>query len=158
VAETKVDNYKDMGATKDTTHFVKNMTTGKIVSPHRSKQDAEDALVANRRDSKDEFKIVRARKESMEKDSGNAVEALIQVYNNRDQKIIKTKVFASEEEANRWADRNNAVILKLKDVPKKSTLDETSAGSVATVVNPTPKNRAKVGTLFGGTYKQRNDK
>ena len=84
----------------------------------------------------------------------NSVEALIQVYNNRDQKIIKTKVFASEEEANRWADRNNAVILKLKDVAKKPALDETSSGSVATVVNPTPKNRAKVGTLFGGTYKQ----
>lgn len=29
------------------------------------------------------------------------------------------------------------------------------AGSVATVVNPTPKNKAKVGTLFGGTYKQK---
>ena len=30
-----------------------------------------------------------------------------------------------------------------------------NAGSVATVVNPTPKNKAKVGTLFGGTYKQK---
>lgn len=156
VAETKIDNYKDMGATSDTTHFIKNTKTGKVVSPHRSLKDAKDALVAYVRDGKGEFKIVRARKESMEKDSGNAVEALIQVYNNRDQKIVKTKVFASEEEASRWADRNNAVILKLKDVPKKSTLDETSAGSVATVVNPTPKNRAKVGTLFGGTYKQTN--
>ena len=29
-----------------------------------------------------------------------------------------------------------------------------SAGSVATVVNPTPKNKAKVGTLFGGTYQR----
>lgn len=95
-------------------------------------------------------------KQGVAEDSGNAVEALIQVYNNRDQKIIKTKVFASEEEANRWADRNNAVILKLKDVAKKPALDETSSGSVATVVNPTPKNRAKVGTLFGGTYKQTN--
>ena len=32
---------------------------------------------------------------------------------------------------------------------------ENSAGSVATVVNPTPKNKAKVGSLFGGTYKQK---
>jgi len=31
---------------------------------------------------------------------------------------------------------------------------EMSSGSVATVVNPTPKNKAKTGTLFGGTYKQ----
>jgi hypothetical protein len=35
---------------------------------------------------------------------------------------------------------------------------EMSAGSVATVVNPTPKNKAKVGTLFGGTYKQKTKK
>ena len=33
-------------------------------------------------------------------------------------------------------------------------LQEMTAGSVATVVNPTPKNKAKTGTLFGGTYKQ----
>ena len=35
---------------------------------------------------------------------------------------------------------------------------ENSAGSVATVVNPTPKNKAKVGSLFGGTYKQKKTK
>ena len=29
-----------------------------------------------------------------------------------------------------------------------------NAGSIATVVNPTPKNKAKVGTLFGGTYQR----
>lgn len=32
---------------------------------------------------------------------------------------------------------------------------ETSAGSVAGVVNPPAKNKSKVGTLFGGTYKQK---
>ena len=37
-------------------------------------------------------------------------------------------------------------------------LSEMSAGSVATVVNPTPKNKAKVGTLFGGTYNQKSKK
>ena len=37
-------------------------------------------------------------------------------------------------------------------------LAEMSVGSVATVVNPTPKNKAKVGTLFGGTYKQKKAK
>jgi hypothetical protein len=36
----------------------------------------------------------------------------------------------------------------------KQGVIEMSAGSVATVVNPTPKNRAKVGTLFGGTYQR----
>jgi hypothetical protein len=35
---------------------------------------------------------------------------------------------------------------------------ETSAGSVAGVVNPPTKNKAKVGTLFGGTYKQKKSK
>jgi hypothetical protein len=40
----------------------------------------------------------------------------------------------------------------------KSNIEETTAGSVATVVNPTPKNKSKVGTLFGGTYKQKKSK
>ena len=62
VAETNVSKYKDMGATNNTTHFIKNVTTGKIVSPHRSLQDAQDALVGNERGSNDKFKIVRARK------------------------------------------------------------------------------------------------
>ena len=44
----------------------------------------------------------------------------------------------------------------LKECPGyKSSIEETTAGSVAGVVNPTPKNKAKVGTLFGGTYKQK---
>ena len=47
----------------------------------------------------------------------------------------------------------------LKECPGyKSNIEETTAGSVATVVNPTPKNKAKVGTLFGGTYKQKKTK
>ena len=100
----------------------------------------------------------RKQKQGVAEGSDNSVEALIQIYNNRDQKIVKTKVFRSEDEANRWADRNNATILKLKDVAKKSTLDETSAGSIAGVVNPKIKNKSKVGTLFGGTYKQQKDK
>ena len=37
-------------------------------------------------------------------------------------------------------------------------LSEMTAGSVATVVNPTPKNKAKTGTLFGGTYQQKKPK
>jgi hypothetical protein len=35
---------------------------------------------------------------------------------------------------------------------------EENAGSIATVVNPTPKNKAKVGTLFGGTYTSKKAK
>lgn len=37
-------------------------------------------------------------------------------------------------------------------------VNEMSAGSVATVVNPPAKNKAKVGSLFGGTYKQKKAK
>lgn len=69
VTETSVAKYADMGATNSTTHFIKNITTGKIVSPHRSLQDAQDALVGNERGSNDKFKIVRARKSSMEEGS-----------------------------------------------------------------------------------------
>ena len=39
----------------------------------------------------------------------------------------------------------------------KNEVAESSAGSIAGVVNPTPKNKAKTGTLFGGTY-QREEK
>lgn len=47
----------------------------------------------------------------------------------------------------------------LKECPGyKSSIEETTAGSVAGVVNPTPKNKTKVGTLFGGTYKQKKTK
>jgi hypothetical protein len=65
VTETNVEKYKDLGATDQTTHFIKNVTTGKIVSPHRSLADAENALVGNERNSNDQFKIVRARKPGM---------------------------------------------------------------------------------------------
>jgi hypothetical protein len=41
---------------------------------------------------------------------------------------------------------------------KSDEVKENTAGSVATVVNPKAKDRSKVGTLFGGTYKQRKDK
>ncbi len=41
---------------------------------------------------------------------------------------------------------------------KSDEVKENTAGSVATVVNPKAKDRSKIGTLFGGTYKQRKDK
>jgi hypothetical protein len=87
----------------------------------------------------------------------NKVEAYGYVYNNRDQRIVWRKVFTDETEANQWADKRNATILGIKDLVDKN-LKETSSGSVATVVNPKAKDRSKVGTLFGGTYKQRKDK
>lgn len=58
-----------------------------------------------------------------------------------------------------WTEQNS--ISKQINAIKQRLLQnvsETSAGSVAGVVNPTPKNKAKVGTLFGGTYKQKKTK
>ena len=34
-------------------------------------------------------------------------------------------------------------------------LDETSAGNVSTVINPAGKDKTKIGSLFGGSYKQK---
>ena len=48
---------------------------------------------------------------------------------------------------------------KMKELGHKfKSVSEMSAGSVAGVVNPPAKNKAKVGTLFGGTYKQKKAK
>jgi hypothetical protein len=66
VAETNVSKHKKLGATKDTTHFIKNTRTGEVVSPHRSRQDAEDSLVAyGRTGDGSDYKIVRAKKHGM---------------------------------------------------------------------------------------------
>ena len=46
----------------------------------------------------------------------------------------------------------------LKECGSYGKVEEMSAGSVATVVNPPAKNKSKVGTLFGGTYKQKKVK
>lgn len=46
----------------------------------------------------------------------------------------------------------------LKECGSYGKVEEMSAGSVATVVNLPAKNKSKVGTLFGGTYKQKKVK
>jgi hypothetical protein len=108
---------------------------------------------------KPKFKLVKS--DDIEEDTtspSEKVEAYGYVYNNRDQRIVWRKIFSSEDEANRWADRRNATVLGIKPLKPSDKISETSAGSVATVVNPKMKDRSKVGTLFGGTYKQRKDK
>ncbi len=52
-----------------------------------------------------------------------------------------------------WRKKREAA--KKAEQDKEQGISEMSAGSVAGVVNPTPKNKAKVGSLFGGTYKQK---
>jgi hypothetical protein len=61
--EVNASKYSHIGANKNTTHFLKNATTGEVVSPHRGKEDAEGALVAAERDNKagHSFKVVRAK-------------------------------------------------------------------------------------------------
>ena len=67
VAEANVSKYKDLGATNATTHFLKNVTTGEIISPHRSRADADEALQAATNKNKEghKFTIVRARKQGV---------------------------------------------------------------------------------------------
>ncbi len=90
LAETKVSKYKDLGATNQTTHFIKNVTTGKVVSPHRSRQDAEDALVAHYRTSgSDEYKIVRARKEGVVEGKFNELSIMLADYHNSNISDVK---------------------------------------------------------------------
>lgn len=62
LSEEKVSKHKDLGATKDTKHFVKNMTTGEVISPHRTRADANEGLRAAEADGEHghKFKIVRA--------------------------------------------------------------------------------------------------
>jgi hypothetical protein len=57
-------------------------------------------------------------------------------------------------EKDRDVKHQGAEVRQLGPRGKVKGVTEMSAGSVATVVNPTPKNKAKVGTLFGGTYQR----
>ena len=101
VAETNVAKYKDLGANDQTTHFIKSVTTGKIVSPHRSRQDAEDALVASLRDSNDEFKIVRARKSGVaegEYDSRKPFGVRYKVFAGREGRVTTKEYWTTSEE------------------------------------------------------------
>jgi hypothetical protein len=67
VKEERVSKHKDLGATNATTHFVKNVTTGEVLSPHRGRHDAEEGLRAAEADGAKghKFKIVRAVKEEV---------------------------------------------------------------------------------------------
>jgi hypothetical protein len=121
--------------------------------------DIEKIQMKSPEREKPKFKLVKS--DDIEEDTtspSEKVEAYGYVYNNRDQRIVWRKIFSSEDEANRWADRRNATVLGIKPLKPSDKISETSAGSVATVVNPKMKDRSKVGTLFGGTYKQRKDK
>ena len=70
-----------------------------------------------------------------------------------------TKGVAEGSSCNMTMEGKSCPMHGLKECPGyKSNIEETTAGSVATVVNPTPKNKSKVGTLFGGTYKQKKSK
>jgi hypothetical protein len=100
VAETKVSKYKDLGASDQTTHFIKNMTTGEIVSPHRGLHDAEDALSAHhRRPDGNEYKIVRARKQGVAEAFQNDEANLWYRYDKTDGRL-KQAMIANLDEPN----------------------------------------------------------
>jgi hypothetical protein len=123
--------------------------------------DADIEKIPMKSPEREKPKLKLVKSDDIEEDTtspSEKVEAYGYVYNNRDQRIVWRKIFSSEDEANRWADRRNATVLGIKPLKPSDKISETSAGSVATVVNPKMKDRSKVGTLFGGTYKQRKDK
>lgn len=123
--------------------------------------DADIEKIQMKSPEREKPKLKLVKPDDIEEDTtspSEKVEAYGYVYNNRDQRIVWRKIFSSEAEANRWADRRNATVLGIKPLKPSDKISETSAGSVATVVNPKMKDRSKVGTLFGGTYKQRKDK
>lgn len=93
---------------------------------------AEDSLAEYGNTSKGQMMLTKVQK--------RAVDRVTSKKADTDPKYAKK----NKETADRAWDR-------MKDVAE-------NAGSVATVVNPTPKNKAKVGTLFGGTYKQKKAK
>ena len=81
-----------------------------------------------------------------------------QIYDKHDRDVEDLGIVGQGEH---WAGINRAKQRrreKDEEQKKKQSVSEMSAGSVATVVNPTPKNKAKVGTLFGGTYNQKSKK
>ena len=81
-----------------------------------------------------------------------------QIYDKHDRDVEDFGIVGQGEH---WAGINRAKQRrreKDEEQKKKQGVSEMSAGSVATVVNPTPKNKAKVGTLFGGTYNQKSKK
>ena len=65
---------------------------------------------------------------------------------------------AEGAKCNHTMEGENCPVHGLKECGSYGKVEEMSAGSVATVVNPHAKNKSKVGTLFGGTYKQKKVK
>jgi hypothetical protein len=70
------------------------------------------------------------------------------------QTIVNFAEYGWTNMPNRQEYRDEVIKRVLHAMSGRQGVSEMSAGSVATVVNPTPKNKAKVGTLFGGTYQR----
>lgn len=76
----------------------------------------------------------------------------------RDTEALSEQGVAEGAKCNHTMEGENCPVHGLKECGSYGKVEEMSAGSVATVVNPTAKNKSKVGTLFGGTYKQKKVK
>ena len=71
---------------------------------------------------------------------------------------LKEQGVAEGAKCNHTMEGENCPVHGLKECGSYGKVEEMTAGSVATVVNPPAKNKSKVGTLFGGTYKQKKVK
>ena len=56
-------------------------------------------------------------------DAGGAVIATYTIYDRHDRKMVKSRKFASEGEAQAWAHRNNATIVRITPIVKESAGD-----------------------------------
>jgi len=110
-----------------------NMTKAEANSKFSAKKEVEEGIIGKKKSKADRYHIV-----------------------GKDGK--PTSLASYDDRASAEKDRDekhpDAKVQQVGPRGKVKGVTEMSAGSVATVVNPTPKNKAKVGTLFGGTYQR----
>ena len=120
--------------------------------------------VAEDSDEKQSFKVSyhdpKTRQDKVVKIKARNKDEVLDYCANKGYKDVYVEQDVAEGSAcNHTMEGKSCPMHGLKECPGyKSNIEETTAGSVAGVVNPTPKNKAKVGTLFGGTYKQKKAK
>lgn len=152
--------------------FLRHASAAKIidVTPEEKKEVAEA-----RNPEKMSTRAIQAEIEQLEKkdyDSSTEEErrrhsALSREYNYRKPYNVPSDMASGYEidravkrglERSAKAKKSNSLAEWKKIERAKRTanlLDETSAGNVSTVINPKGKDKSKIGSLFGGTYKQK---
>ena len=90
--------------------------------------------------------------------AGHGAKSVIRLKGGVPAGKVSEQGVAEGAKCNHTMEGTNCPVHGLKECGSYGKVEEMSAGSVATVVNPPAKNKSKVGTLFGGTYKQKKVK